>query len=109
MSLDQILAFCAFAAISSITPGPNNMMLLASGLNHGFVRSLPHLAGISIGFVILVFATGLGMHALFVQVPALQTVLKYVGAAYIIWMAIGLLRSKPEAATEAAAVPPLPY
>ncbi|KQV82942.1 LysE family translocator [Rhizobacter sp. Root1221] len=109
MSLDQILAFCAFAAISSITPGPNNMMLLASGLNHGFVRSLPHLAGISIGFVILVFATGLGMHALFVQVPALQTVLKYVGAAYLLWLAWKLARAVPVAPGEASATKPMSF
>jgi threonine/homoserine/homoserine lactone efflux protein len=109
MSPDQILAFCAFAAISSITPGPNNMMLLASGLNHGFVRSLPHMAGISIGFVILVFATGLGMHALFVQVPALQTVLKYVGAAYLLWLAWKLARSVPMAPGEAGATRPMSF
>ena len=95
MSFDQWLAFCAFAAISSITPGPNNMMILASGLNHGLVRSLPHLAGIVLGFAFMVLAVGLGLHAVFTAMPALQTVLKYVGAAYLLWLAWRLARAEP--------------
>jgi threonine/homoserine/homoserine lactone efflux protein len=95
MTNDQLIAFCAFAAISSITPGPNNTMVLASGLNHGFHRSLPHIAGISIGFAILVLGTGAGLHAIFTAVPPLQTVLKYGGALYLVWLAWKLARSGP--------------
>lgn len=95
MTHEQLLAFSAFAVIASITPGPNNMMMLASGLNHGFVRSLPHLAGISGGFAFMVLATGLGLHAVFEQWPLLQTVLKAVGAAYLLWLAWQLARSGP--------------
>ncbi len=105
-SISQRLAFCAFAAISSITPGPNNMMIMASGLNHGLRRSLPHLAGIVLGFMFLVFATGLGLHTVFEQVPPLQMVLKYAGAAYLLWMAWQLARSGPMAASDAT--PPRP-
>jgi threonine/homoserine/homoserine lactone efflux protein len=97
MSFDQWLAFCAFAAISSITPGPNNMMILASGLNHGLVRSLPHLAGIVLGFAFMVLGVGLGLHAVFTTVPVLQTVLKYAGAAYLLWLAWRLARAQPMA------------
>lgn len=95
MTTDQLIAFCAFAAISSITPGPNNTMVLASGLNHGFHRSLPHIAGISIGFAILVLGTGAGLHAVFTAVPPLQTLLKYGGALYLLWLAWKLARSGP--------------
>lgn len=95
MSADQLLAFCLFAIVSSITPGPNNTMVLASGLNHGFARSLPHVAGISIGFAFMVLATGLGLHAVFVQWPWLQTLLKYAGAAYLLWLAWKLARAAP--------------
>lgn len=95
MSFDQWIAFCAFAAISSITPGPNNMMILASGLNHGLVRSLPHLAGIVLGFAFMVLGVGLGLHAVFTTVPVLQTVLKYAGAAYLLWLAWRLARAEP--------------
>lgn len=98
MSADQLLAFCLFAIVSSITPGPNNTMVLASGLNHGLARSLPHVAGISIGFAFMVLATGLGLHAVFVQWPWLQTLLKYAGAAYLLWLAWKLARAKPMAA-----------
>jgi threonine/homoserine/homoserine lactone efflux protein len=109
MTYDQILAFCAFAAISSITPGPNNTMIMASGLNHGFVRSLPHLAGISLGFMFLVLASGLGLHAVFVQVPALQTVLKYVGAAYLLWLAWKLATAVPMSAEEKSSSRPMTF
>lgn len=95
MSPDQLLAFCTFALIASITPGPNNMMIMASGLNHGFMRSLPHLAGICCGFVFMVFATGVGMHAVFDAVPQLQVVLKYVGAAWMVWLAWKLANAAP--------------
>ncbi|WKB53040.1 LysE family translocator [Eleftheria terrae] len=103
MSFDQLLAFCAFAAIGSVTPGPNNTMMLASGLNHGFVRSLPHLAGISIGFTLMVLSIGLGLHAVFVQLPALQAVLKYAGAAYLLWLAWQLAKSAPMGSQSPAA------
>lgn len=103
MSPDTWLAFCAFAAISSITPGPNNMMILASGLNHGLVRSLPHLAGIVLGFSFMVLGVGMGLHAVFTAVPALQTVLKYAGAAYLLWLAWKLANAAPIGAESAAA------
>lgn len=109
MSADQLLAFCLFAIVSSITPGPNNTMVLASGLNHGFARSLPHVAGISIGFAFMVLATGLGLHAVFVQWPLLQTLLKYAGAAYLLWLAWKLARAAPMAAGNAERGRPMTF
>ena len=109
MSLDQLIAFSIFATIASVTPGPNNMMILASGLNYGFVRSLPHLAGISIGFTIMMIATGLGLHTVFVQVPVLQTVLKYAGAIYLVWLAWQLAQAAPMAAEQASTAKPMTF
>jgi threonine/homoserine/homoserine lactone efflux protein len=83
----MLLALAMFCFVSSITPGPNNMMLLASGANFGFRRTLPHVFGISVGFGTLVLAVGLGVGSLFALYPALYTVLKVVGGAYMLWLA----------------------
>ena len=69
------------------TPGPNNIMLLSSGLTYGFRRTLPHIAGITIGFAFMVGAVGLGLGAVFIAYPVLQTILKYAGAAYLVYLA----------------------
>ncbi len=87
MPPDLLLALALFALVSSITPGPNNAMLLASGANFGMRRSLPHMAGVSIGFFILALAVGLVLGGLFAAVPALHGVLKVIGAAYLLWLA----------------------
>ena len=63
MNQDLMLAASAFILASTLTPGPNNTMLMASGVNFGMRRTLRHLAGVQIGFVILLLAVGLGLHA----------------------------------------------
>ncbi|MEK1942290.1 MAG: LysE family translocator [Pseudomonas sp.] len=87
MSLELLFAFIAFAFVSSVTPGPNNMMLLASGVNFGMRRSLPHMLGISIGFGVMVMVVGFGLGELFKRVPLLYTILRYAGAAYLLYLA----------------------
>lgn len=87
MNAELLVAFIAFAFVTSVTPGPNNMMLLASGVNFGIRRSLPHMLGISIGFMLLVIAVGLGLGQLFEQIPVLYNVLRYAGAAYLLYLA----------------------
>lgn len=87
MTTELLLAFIAFAFVTSVTPGPNNMMLLASGVNFGLRRSLPHMFGISLGFMLLVASVGLGLGQLFEQVPMLYSVLRYLGAAYLLYLA----------------------
>jgi threonine/homoserine/homoserine lactone efflux protein len=87
MTSELLLAFIAFAFVTSVTPGPNNMMLLASGVNFGLRRSLPHMFGISLGFMLLVASVGLGLGQLFEQVPLLYSVLRYLGAAYLLYLA----------------------
>jgi len=90
-----LIAFIVFASVALFTPGPNNIMLLASGLNFGVRRTLPHVAGVSIGFAMLVAAMGLGLGAVFTSYPVLQTVLKYAGAAYLIYLAFAIATSGP--------------
>jgi threonine/homoserine/homoserine lactone efflux protein len=95
MSTDLILALLLFAFVTSITPGPNNLMLLASGVNFGFVRTIPHMLGIGGGFLSLLLAVGLGLGAALAAYPALDTALKIAGAAYMLYLAwrIGSSRS----------------
>jgi len=83
----MILALATFCFVSSITPGPNNLMLLASGANFGFRRTVPHLLGVTIGFGAMVLAIGFGVSGLFATYPALYSVLRVAGAAYMLWLA----------------------
>jgi len=95
MPLETFLALVLFAFTTSITPGPNNMMLFASGVNFGFRRTIPHMLGIGIGFLSLLIGVGLGLGALMQSVPLVYTLLKFAGGAYLIWIAwkIGTSRS----------------
>ncbi|RMO02235.1 Amino acid transporter LysE [Pseudomonas cannabina] len=96
-SFDLLLAFALFAFVTSVTPGPNNMMLLASGVNFGFSRTLPHMLGISVGFFVLVLAVGFGLGSVFRAWPVLYTLLRYVGAAYLLYLAWKIATSGPAA------------
>ncbi|WP_104663151.1 LysE family translocator [Ensifer adhaerens] len=95
MQADTLLALFLFAFTTSITPGPNNMMLFASGVNFGFVRTIPHMLGIGAGFFALLIAVGFGLGALLHSVPLVYTALKFAGGAYLVWIAwkIGTSRS----------------
>jgi len=87
MNNEVLIAASLFSFVSSITPGPNNMMMLASGVNFGFRRSVPHWLGICGGFTFMLCAVGLGLHTLLSDHPALYDLLRYTGSAYLIWMA----------------------
>lgn len=80
-------ATALFAFVASITPGPNNVMLWASGMNHGLRRTIPHLAGVSVGFMSLLIATALGLGALFETNPWLSPALRIAGSAYLVYFA----------------------
>lgn len=95
LSIDLLLAFALFAFVTSVTPGPNNAMLLASGVNFGFKRTIPHIIGISSGFLVLVLAVGFGLGAVFKAYPVLYTILRYAGAAYLLYLAWNIARSGP--------------
>src|SRR5712671_5885223 len=87
MSQPLLIAFVVFAAVMFFTPGPNNIMVLSSGLTYGFRRTLPHIAGVAFGISFMVAATGLGLGAIFIAWPFLQTILKYAGIVYLIYLA----------------------
>ena len=89
------VALVVFGAVMAFTPGPNNIMVLSSGLTYGFRRSLPHIAGIAMGVSFMVASMGLGLGAIFVAYPALQTVLKYAGIAYLIYLAAMIALAEP--------------
>ncbi|HXQ05704.1 MAG TPA: LysE family translocator [Bradyrhizobium sp.] len=95
MSQSLFLAFVVFATVMFFTPGPNNIMLLSSGLTYGFRRTLPHVAGITIGFAFMIGAVGLGLGTIFISYPVLQTILKYAGVAYLVYLAAAIAMSGP--------------
>ena len=90
-------AFLPFAIAAGFTPGPNNLMLAASGANFGFRRTLPHLLGIVCGFPLVVLATGLGLGALFQRHQDIHAVMRLVGAAFLLYLAWRIATSDPGA------------
>jgi threonine/homoserine/homoserine lactone efflux protein len=95
MSQQLFIAFVVFATVMFFTPGPNNIMLLSSGLTYGFRRTLPHIVGITVGFAFMIGAVGLGLGAVFIAFPILQTILKYAGIAYLLYLAAAIAMSGP--------------
>jgi threonine/homoserine/homoserine lactone efflux protein len=103
--MDGLAPLLAFAFASSVTPGPNVIMVAASSANHGIRATLPHMAGISLGFPAMTVLVGLGLAGPFAASPALHLVLKHVGAAWLLWLAWKIARSG--APGEGEAKPPL--
>jgi threonine/homoserine/homoserine lactone efflux protein len=97
------VSMAVFAFVTSVTPGPNNMMLLASGVNFGVRATLPHMLGISCGHFIMLLAVGLGLGELFIRVPVIYQVMQVLGMAYMLYLAWGILRSGAPPAEEARA------
>jgi threonine/homoserine/homoserine lactone efflux protein len=87
MTYDILLPLAVFAFVSSVTPGPNNLMVLASGANFGFRRTLPHMAGISAGFMIMLMLVGLGLAQVFITYPVLKTTLRVISVVYMLYLA----------------------
>ncbi|MGH6855663.1 MAG: LysE family translocator [Aestuariivirga sp.] len=105
MSVDLFVALVIFAFVTSVTPGPNNLMLLASGVNFGFKRTIPHMAGIGIGFTVMVIAVGLGLGKLFEAYPAIYTALRVAGGLYMLWLAWKIANSGPVGEGRSAGTP----
>lgn len=87
MDTSWFVAFLLFAVTTSISPGPNNLMLTASGLNFGFLRSLPHMLGIMIGFPLMLLAIGAGTGFLFKELSGLKWLMQWLGVVYFLWFA----------------------
>ncbi|WP_040489401.1 LysE family translocator [Fulvimarina pelagi] len=95
MSPPVLLALLSFTLVATITPGPNNLMLMASGANFGFRRTLPHMLGILVGFSLMILLVGMGLMALFDAAPMLHTVLKLASVAYLLWLAWKVASAPP--------------
>ena len=95
MTLLNLFALISFAFVTSVTPGPNNLMLLASGANFGFRRTLPHMFGISAGMALLLACVLGGLGELFVRFPQLQLLLRIAGVGYLLWLSWKILRTPP--------------
>jgi len=95
MSLEVFLTLLGFAVVSTITPGPNNFMLFASGLNFGYRATLPHIFGIASGMGLLFGCVGLGLGQLFEVFPLAFTAIKVLGASYMLYLAWRIANSGP--------------
>ena len=93
MNFDILPALFAF--VSSVTPGPNNLMLMASGANYGFRRTVPHMLGISVGFLVMMVLTGMGLTQVFDLYPLSYTILKAVSVAYMFYLAWKIANAAP--------------
>ena len=100
LSLNLLLALATFSFVTSVTPGPNNLMLLASGVNFGFRRTIPHMFGIGAGCVAMVAVVGLGAGELIARNALLHAVLRMAGAAYLLWLAWAIANAAPSQGSE---------
>ena len=95
ISLNTLSPIILFALVAAFTPGPNNIMIMASGLNHGARASMPHYLGICIGFPAMFFAVGFGLGLMFERYPAIHTGIKVVGTLYLLYLAWLIATSQP--------------
>lgn len=95
MSSDLLAPLVLFCAVTLFTPGPNNVMLMTSGLNYGVRRTTPHLLGVVLGFSFMVALVGLGVGTIIEQVPQIYTVMQWTGVAYMLYLAWAIARSGP--------------
>ncbi len=109
MNADQLLALAVFAVVGSFTPGPNNAIAAATGANYGFAAALPHIAGVPFGFSTMLLAAAGGVAALVVASPALSALIKWLGIAYLLWLAWGLARSRGDGSIGGPFELPLPF
>jgi threonine/homoserine/homoserine lactone efflux protein len=108
MTFDLFIALFIFAGIAAFTPGPNNTLLMASGMHFGFRRTLPLVFGVAIGFPVMIGLIGLGLGQVFLTYPIIYKVLKYVGAAYMLYLAWKIATAKPDS-IEASESRPLSF
>lgn len=100
MRFGVLYALIVFCFVASITPGPNNLMLLTSGVNFGFRRTIPHMLGVGLGFALMVGLVGIGLDAIFTRFPALFPIMRYAGVAYMLWLAGKLALAGPVGKTD---------
>jgi threonine/homoserine/homoserine lactone efflux protein len=109
MPIDMFLGLVAFACAMAFTPGPNNIMVTASGVNFGFTRTIPHILGITFGFFVLIAVCAAGLGTIFAAYPPLQIALKVAGAIYLLWLAWKIATAAPSAADEERVAEPITF
>lgn len=109
MAYELLTALTGFALGASMTPGPNNLMLMASGANFGFRRSMPHMAGVALGFLVMISLVGAGLIRLFDLWPPSETVLKVVSVTYLLWLAWKIAHAAPPASGAGSEGRPLTF
>ncbi|AXT35274.1 LysE family translocator [Phaeobacter sp. LSS9] len=105
MTYELFFALAGFVFGTVFTPGPNNLMLMASGANFGFRRSLPHLTGVAVGFPLMILPVGLGVMQLFDAFPALTWIMTALSVAYMLWLAWKIANAAPPRDGEAQGTP----
>ncbi|KQB97529.1 hypothetical protein AL073_00825 [Loktanella sp. 1ANDIMAR09] len=105
MTYEILIALVGFAFASSVTPGPNNLMLMASGANYGLRRTVPHMLGISIGHAFMVAMVGIVLLQIFTTYPVLNIALKVLSASYMLWLAWKIANAVPPEAKEVTGKP----
>lgn len=101
LAFQTLVALSAFVLVSSMTPGPNNLMLMASGTNFGFARTGPHMFGVALGFTFMVLVVALGVGAVFTAVPGAMVALKIASTLYLLYLAWRIAVSPPPRLDEA--------
>ena len=107
--IHDLTLFIISGLLLNIMPGPDSLLIMARSATQGWRAGMAAALGIGTGTMVHVLAAAIGLSAILATSATAFMIVKYIGAAYIIWMAIGLLRSKHATAGERAAVPPLPY
>ena len=102
MTWSLLVSVAVFSFVTSVTPGPNNTFLLSSGANFGLRKSVPYLNGIMAGLTGMMIALGAGLGVVFTTMPIVYQVLKWVGFAYIVWLAFLIVRSTSKSETAEA-------
>ncbi|MFB0929898.1 MAG: LysE family translocator [Ascidiaceihabitans sp.] len=105
MTIELLTALASFCLASSITPGPNNLMLMASGANFGFLKTTPHLLGVGFGFMLMVFLVGIGLAQLFDNYPIAHAILKVVSVVYLLYLAWKIANAAPISAADSQGTP----
>ena len=109
MTTALFIALITFAFISAYTPGPNNALLLATGVNHGFRAAIPMILGVGIGFPFLILCVGLGLGRIFDVYPIALTAIKVIGSIYMLWLAWKIATSVPSENDSVVASKPLNF
>jgi threonine/homoserine/homoserine lactone efflux protein len=109
VTTELFLALLTFAGIAAWTPGPNNTLLMASGINHGFKRTSPLILGVAIGFPFMIGMVGLGLGQVFERYPVIYQILKYAGAAYMLWLAFKIATAKRPEGGDLQSSPPMTF